>query len=121
MTTPISTGTFTIVPDDMIVGETVPYVFTITQSIDIHEVNDYAVFTIPSLMALPNTVACTVVSGITTVTCVRVSATTLRVTYTSAPTNNIISFSVADMINYKIGDDPVTYTLKIYDELDYEM
>lgn len=121
MDTAIATTSMNIVPDSLTVGSTTTYTFTITQAIDIHQINDYAVLSLPSLMALPTTVSCTVISGISSINCIRASATSLKVVYLAAPSSSTISFSLANMQNYLIGDQATTYSLNVFNSGNYPM
>lgn len=104
-----STTSLAITPSSNIVGSSTTYSFQIAHFI-VHSVNDYAIIKFPSIMTIPSTPSCSATSGITSVNCVSMSNTELKVTYSSTPSTTI-QFTVASVTNYLVGDDPVTYSL----------
>ena len=121
MDTPITSTSISIVPGSLVVGSIVTYTFTLDQAIDIHETNDYLVIDVPALMTLPTTITCTTIAGITSVSCLRSSATSLKVIYNADPTATLISFSFGGMENYRVADTSVSFSFKIYNQGNYQM
>lgn len=98
-----TTTSFTITPNSYQVGATTTYSFQISHTITTHSINDYAIITIPSLMTLPTTASCSVVMGISNISCITMSNNQLKVIYSSSPTT-VIRFNLASQVNYLIGD-----------------
>lgn len=71
-------------------------------------------------MALPNPLSCSVVSGITNMSCIAVSNTQLKVVYLSAP-SSVIQFNIASFVNYLVGDQSVPYSLSVFDSANFKM
>ena len=110
----VTTTSFTVSPSNNTVVALTTYNFQISHSISPHSINDYAIISIPSLMAVPLTPSCTAISGITTVNCFAVSSTQFSVKYITAPSNSI-QFNLTGMTNYLIGDQVVNLALNIFD------
>lgn len=121
MNTSATVSSYSVSPNSLTVGDITPYTLTISHSIPIHTANDYAIITIPSLMSLPSSLSCTALSGISSVNCLPVSNTVFKIIYTSSPSSTTIQVSILNITNYLIGDQSVSYSLSIYDSLDYLM
>lgn len=115
-----TTTDFNINPSSNIVSTSTSYSFQISHAISPHSINDYAIITIPSLMTLPNPLSCSVVSGITNMSCIAVSNTQLKVVYLSAP-SSVIQFNIASFVNYLVGDQSVPYSLSVFDSANFKM
>lgn len=115
-----STTGFTVAPLSPTVGASTSYTFQVVHTVSPQSVSNYCIISIPALMALPSTPSCTAVTGLTSVSCVAVTATQLKVVYTSTPATTV-QFSVAGVINYLVGDQPVNYGLAVFDSGDFKM
>ncbi len=120
MSVAATTTSFVINPSSSIVSTSTSYSFQITHTISPHSINDYAIITIPSLMTLPTPLSCSVVSGISNISCIAVSNIQLKVVYLSTP-SSVIQFNLLSVVNYLVGDQSVSYTLQIFDSGNYKM
>lgn len=120
MSVAATTTSFVINPSSSIVSTSTSYSFQITHTISPHSINDYAIITIPSLMTLPTPLSCSVVSGISNISCIAVSNIQLKVVYVSTP-SSVIQFNLLSVVNYLVGDQSVSYTLQIFDSGNYKM
>jgi hypothetical protein len=105
--------TFTITPVSSIVNSYSKNSITAVHVIP-HSANDYMLLTFDASMDISPVQICTVISGITTIACVRETGNRLRVTYSTAPSSNTVSFDVENIRNYDVADVALTFTAVWY-------
>jgi hypothetical protein len=72
-------------------------------------------------MSLPSSPSCSALSGIISISCVLFSSTELKIVYSSVPTNNNIQVRLSSLVNYLVGDQTVSFGVKVYDSGDFKM
>lgn len=115
-----TTSAFSVTPTSLVVGNVTSYTFQVTHIISPHSATDYLTISFPSLMALPGTLSCTAVSGVTSVSCMSLSTSQLKIIYNTTP-GATVQISLSGVTNYLVGDQTVNYALAIYDSGDFKM
>jgi len=100
MTTPATTTLFTLTPSSLLVHATTTYTLRFTFAVP-HISTDYFTFSIDPSMSFIS-LACTPVSGISSVSCATSNATTLVVTFNDVP-QSTAQISIASIVNYDVS------------------
>jgi hypothetical protein len=105
--------TFDITPQSNVVRATSGYSFNIVHVVPL-ALNDYVIFNFDASMDISNPVSCNAVSGLTGVSCTRVSNSQLRITYTAIPSSQTLQYQITNIINYEIADTLIIYDATVY-------
>jgi hypothetical protein len=106
-------STFSITPLSSIVHANTKQTLNVVHVIPL-SVNDYLIVDFDSTMSVSNTVSCSPLSGISTLSCTKMSASSLKIVYTVAPSSQTISFDINTIMNYDIAQTIITFNAILY-------
>ena len=69
---------------------------------------------IDATMDISNPPTCTPISGITNLSCVRISNSQIKITYTSLPSSQTVQYQINSIVNYDIANTPINFDLTVY-------
>lgn len=102
MTTAYELSTFSITPQSTVVHFDSKQTLNIQHVIPL-SVNDYLLLDFDSTMTVSPTVSCSAISGVSGVTCARMSTSQLKIVYTSLPSSLTIKIDITTVRNYDIA------------------
>ena len=113
MNTPYQLSTFSITPLSSTVHADTKQTLNIVHVIPLG-INDYLLVNFDPSMMISNSLTCTALSGIMTITCTKISASQLKIIYTAVPSSQTLRFDIDTVMNYDIAQTAITFTAVLY-------
>jgi hypothetical protein len=118
MTTPAATPAFTVAPLSSTVHTFAQYNLAFTFAVP-HAAGDYMTLSIPSSMAIQASPSCSPISGIGSVSCGIINATSLKISLNAVPSASA-QISILSIRNYDIATSQ-SFTVQLFNAADYSM
>ncbi len=113
MTAPYTLTTFTMTPLSSIVHTDSKQTVNIVHVIPL-TINDYLLISFDSSMTISTGVSCSAVLGISSVSCVSINSSQLKVTYTATPFSQTLQYDLSTVMNYDIAQTAITVSTTVY-------
>jgi hypothetical protein len=104
---------FALVPQISVVSTASLYTVNVVHVVPLLA-NDYILLNIDSSMNISSIVTCTPVTGLTTISCLRISNSQLKIIYVSAPSSQTLQYQISNITNYDIAGISLSLSALVY-------